>query len=319
MKKFILSISVSLLSLFSIKVQSAIVQDIHFPNAYYNASSLPQGISGAYTFVGNETPQITVLIAWDLNGVIFEKRYSITGMLQQTAVTKKYGWKMTFTLLRDFGYLYKQKRIFKNANDPRGYVWSAMFDYLEEQTTPFNKSISNQNLAQLLREFSQEANHLDFELIQVLEKLERLGHKNAVLSNMGQGLVDLQVVQLKKQLSELPETQVKKREDLECALTFLTQPTNVLASKENGWLLKPDRSIYETFLSKNTIQTSNKVITILVDDKQENIDAALADGLLDIGIYYKDVRDLRRILYYIFPHFVQTATSRKSQQNTNEF
>lgn len=318
MNKLILFFSLFFLSTAS---GSCIVSDIHFTNVFYNAHALPQGVSGAYTFKGSETPKVQAYFFWDLNGVIFEKRYSIKGMLNQTAVTKKYGWKQTFSLLNDFRKLYQQKRAFRKAGDPRGFVWNAMFDYLEKESVQYNASLSNKELAQLLREFSQEANHLDYELIHLLEKLEQHGHKNVVLSNMGQGLVDLQVAHLEKELAAT-SAGTQKHTDLVFAISFLKQQNNVIASESNGWLHKPQRRAYERCLELNSFtakDSSTKYLRIFIDDKQENIDAALAEGLFDIGINYKNPKDLRRIMYYIFPHFVDASSSKKIRNHTAEF
>lgn len=258
--------------------------DKQFPHVYYNTKKFPNGLfdKTGRTLL-SEAQLSRVLLSWDLNGVIFRKEYSITANMYQIAVTEKRGWVYTFKMLASFGKLWNYKRQLKKAHDPRGYVWDAMFKTLE--TSP-----QGEDFADLLRRFSQQANILDYNMVALLQELSTHGHTNAVLSNMGKGLAQVNVNFLNRQLEKgslSPEKQAATR----FAISFLTDPSrNVIASESNGWLHKPMRKSYEECLSVNGGHSSHS-LTIFFDDKYSNIEAALADGLFDIAVYYNGSRD----------------------------
>lgn len=290
MKKLLtIFISLALITpAFSMAKNPSLAADKNFPNVYYNIKKFPQGLfdKTGKTLVP-EYCLSHVLLSWDLNGVIFKKKYSITANLYQIAVTEKRGWSYAFKMLASFGKLWNYKRKLKKLHDPRGYVWDAMFKTLE--TSPAGKEF-----ADLLRRFSQQANHLDYDMIALLQELSRNGHTNVVLSNMGEGLVQVNVNFLHRQLEKgilRPEQQTATQ----FAITFLTNKgRNVIASEENNWLHKPMQKSYETCLMKNREYYQYPVarnLTIFFDDKFSNIEAALADGLFDIAVYYNSSHD----------------------------
>ena len=297
--KNLLTICISLAFLtpaFSVAKNPSLAAEKHFPNVYYNIKKFPQGLfdKAGKTLVP-EHRLSRVLLSWDLNGVIFRKKYSITANLYQIAVTEKRGWTYAFRMLASFGKLWNYKRKLKKLHDPRGYVWDAMFKTLETSSV-------GKEFADLLRRFSQQANHLDYDMIALLQELSANGHTNAVLSNMGEGLVQVNVHFLRRQLEKgilTPEQQAATQ----FAITFLTNKgRNVIASEENNWLHKPMQKSYATCLVKNFDDQDG--LTIFFDDKFSNIEAALADGLFDVAVYFNGSHDkgckrLRKFLGHV--------------------
>jgi hypothetical protein len=286
MKK-LLFLLLSTFSLTALQTQkSTIKQDESFPNVYYNASKFPEGLpcSGNLTLCFRQ-----VLVAWDLNGVIFKKEYSIPANLYQLAVTDGYGWVYTFKIVASFGKLWRYKTQLQKQGDPRGHVWDAMFETLET-------SDEGKKVAELLRRFSQQANVVNCETIAILQELAEHGHHNVVLSNMGTGLVHLQVNLLKRTLENDTMT-AQQIHSTQFVLQFLTNPEhNVIASPENNWLHKPMRESYATCLQKNQLPHNQRTLTIFIDDKKRNIAPALANGLFDIAVLFTTAKDLRTFL-----------------------
>lgn len=277
--------------------KTVIKRDSHFPTIYYNAEKFPQGL-----FDAHGKSQISdhfsspALLAWDLNGVIFRKEYSITANLYQLAVTEDHGWMYTFKALASFGKLWRYKLHLKKQHDPRGYVWDAIFRTLEN-------SEEGKQFATLLRKFSQQANVLDYDMIAILQELSAQGHRNTILSNMGEGLAQVNVNFLRRKLEKNILTE-NQRTATQFAIDFLTHPTNTIASPENNWLHKPMRESYQTCLQKHQGADKFYKVTLFVDDKFSNITAALDQGLFDIAIFYTNSADrkctkLRNFLYKI--------------------
>lgn len=277
-------------------LQSKAIQDKTFPTVYYNNQSAWAGNvnkfpNGLFDKAGNSLLQDTdfqqVLVAWDLNKVVFDKQFKTSQYIKQTR--KELGTAKTLSTAFSFGKLWAKKQLYKQKNDPRGYVWDGMFTTLE--TTPKGKKT-----AALLRKFAQDANHLDPHVAVIMEELSFTNHvQNAVLSNMGQGILDFQLELLKKQKLQA-SLDFHRKHLIQNIITFLSDAKhNLIASKENGWMHKPDYICYETFLKKHP----KKSLTIFVDDKLRNITAALEKGLFDIAIQYTTAQDLRKILYHL--------------------
>ncbi len=291
MKKiFLLTLSTAFLfshaSVYSSSKETVIGRDKNFPNVYYNANSFPEGLP----YSGNlELYFRQILIAWDLNGVIFKKEYSILANIYQLAVTEGHGWLYTFKMFASFGKLWRHKMELQNQGDPCGYVWDAMFRTLET-------SDEGKKVADLLRKFSQQANVLNYDTVSILQELAAYGHHNVVLSNMGTGLVDLQVNLLKRTLEKNTMAEDQKIAT-HFALEFLTDTThNVIASPENNWLHKPMQESYANCLQKNKLSHNRRTLTIFIDDKKSNIAPALANGLFDIAVLFTTPQDLRKLL-----------------------
>ncbi len=282
--------------------QSPVGQDPVFTNLYFNKNVFKNGLFNEQRVCQVPAERLPEsLIAWDLNGVVFQKEYSLTDNIAELIAAQ--GYLETARLLYTFGKLYAYKLYLKSQNDPRGFVWDAIFSSLET-------SEAGKKDAQTLRYFAQKANHLDFAIVGLLKELKDRGHSSVVLSNMGQKLADAQVELLEAHIATLTEDSEEKTAS-QSALEFLTQSSNVIASQENGWLHKPDRASYQTCLDKNPATHNSDHITIFIDDKKRNIDAAVADGLFDIAISYQNADNLKAIFVAL-----ALASVAKAQTNT---
>ncbi len=266
--------------------------DRHYPHVYYNAQKFPQGL---FNKEGKSLlPKLcftNALIAWDLNGVIFKKEYYLPSLMYQLAVTEKYGWFFTFKAFTAFTKLMRHKQQLKQSNDPRGWVFDAMFQTLE------TSSAQEQRYAQLLRKFTEQVNVLNYQTVELIKELTTNGHTSVILSNMGQGLVDALINSLTRKL-EKRTAGPKKREAINFIIEFLSDSQrHVIASAKNNWLHKPLRKSYRTCLNKN--QSNDKQLKIILDDKLSNITAGLAEGLFDIGILFTTAQEVRTSLAYL--------------------
>ena len=282
--------------------QLSVKGDKHFPNVYYNKKTFPTGLFNEEKI--SHIPEAylkNIVVAWDLNGVIFRKEYSVAANIYQLAVTDGHGWAYTFKTLASFGKLWRYKIQLKKQDDPRGYVWDAMFRTLETST-------EGKKFADLLRRFSQQANVLNYDTVAILQELFAHGHRNVILSNMGAGPVELQINLLKQLLKKdaINKTNVKniykqmtqdQINSTEFTINFLTNTQhNVIASAENNWLHKPMRNSYESCLEKNKLPKNKRTLTIFIDDKKRNITPALEDGLFDIAVLFTTPQNLRTVL-----------------------
>jgi len=274
-----------------------VAQDQEEPTVFYNSSSIPEGIfKDGQSVIAAEKLAHTVT-AWDLNGVVFDKKYSILENYRHTF--EKYGIGKTMYLTGLFGVIFAKKIYYKYMKYAEGFVWDAMFQEASDEQT-----------YSILRELALKSNNPDQVTATILQELHRGGHDNVVLSNMGQGLLDAQLAHFVKKIEtvteklanpDLSEDQRKnllyQKKTLEYLQTFLTQKRNVVASKENGWLHKPDRESYQTCLNNLANVQPPHTLKIFIDDKIRNITAALEDGLFDIAILFTSPEELRRILH----------------------
>lgn len=280
-----------------IQILPTVIQDQEEPTIFYNRTTIPEGIfKDGQSIIAPERLARTVT-AWDLNGVVFDKKYSILENYRHTIA--KYGISKTMYLTGLFGVIFAKKMYYKYMQYAEGFVWDAMF-----------KEATDEQTYTILRELALKSNNPDQVTATILQELHHGGHDNVVLSNMGQGLLDAQLAHLTKKIEaitqrltdlELSEDKRKKllyeKATLEYLTTFLTQKRNVVASKENGWLHKPDRESYQTCLDNLADIQPPHTLRIFIDDKMRNITAALKDGLFDIAILFSSPEELRRILH----------------------
>lgn len=203
---------------------------------------------------------------WDLNSVIFKKEIKICKLLRYSY--KKNGIRGTIKGFFTFGKLWLKKKKLKKQGNPKGFVWDAMFTDMAK---------NDPQTASQIREFAQIANVLDLEMVTLMQQLSKSGHSHAILSNMGQGLLDTQVQLLQNRKID-PTTH-------SYILNFLQDHKHkVISSETNGWMHKPDLKPYQAWLLKNK---KHGQITVFIDDKLENVLAAINNGF-DVAIHYKE-------------------------------
>lgn len=203
--------------------------------------------------------------AWDLNDVLFKKQIKLTALLnhihQEIGILKapKMSWKI-FTLWR-------KKKQLKKASKSEGYSWDGLF-------TLYGKN--DPKTVAFFRNFVRKINVLDAHMVKLMKQLATNGHTHGVLSNMGQNMLNVQINYLKSIPAQDPDLK-------EFFLDFLNYDKhNVIASPENNWITKPNPKIYQFFLEKNK---DHGQITIFIDDKLENVQAAITSGF-DVAIHY---------------------------------
>lgn len=273
------SITICIFSLFvlnNLETSTKIKRSKHFPNVLYN--------KGTDLFA----PKKRCLLGWDLNSVIFTKNvlYNFPSMLYN-AYKDKGVFYSTWAIQRFF-WLRREKKAFKKAGDNRGFLWDAMFTELERQGTTAKEKADNKELVQFLRQFSQQANTLENFMADLLYNLHNTGHRNAVLSNMGQGLLDAQIDAIKNSNRRFTLA-------INYTLEFLQDHVHkVISSEANGWMHKPNPDIYQIFFTQNS-DYHNPDCSIFIDDKKSNCKAALKNGF-DIAIVCTKQQNIRPIL-----------------------
>ena len=222
-----------------------------------------------------------ISFGWDLNSVILPKKIEISTLLRYAK--KERGYFGALKSFAQFGKLLRKKKSLKKKGDPRGYVWDAMFTDLEKK---------DKKLANFLRNVVQKVNDLDTGMINLMMKLSHQGHTHSILSNMGQGILTTQIKLIEKDESVNPKVKAY-------ILRFLKDPIyKVISSEDNKWLHKPFAPIYEEWIDKNKNYIRGFKLFVFIDDKLENVKAALDNGF-HIGIHYpkgSTSKDLEAIL-----------------------
>ncbi len=304
---------------YSSSLPSKVMQDTRIPAVFYNDTRFKAGIFGDkfYPEFSGKTKTFThAFIAWDLNKVVFTNP-------NNAAIVKKFtnthGLKKTAGLWYTFMTLWNKKNYYKIIGDPRGFVWNAMFNEINDTET-----------RKFLFEATREANTIDPGIIDLMKELTLHGHTNVVLSNMGQDTVNYQISYFEKKqktledelnfcgtyrIEELPAVWYDYANTL-FIINFLKNPHNVVASKENNWLHKPDKNSYQECINKNPKSRRKGCLKIFIDDKKENVIAAVENDFFDIAILYKAEHNLRFIfqkLEYAFK-MVHSNTSEEAKK-----
>lgn len=271
----------------SVNLFSEVAQDTYAPTIFYNTDNFSDGIfdaSGNPTFSGRTFGHAS--IAWDLNNVVFNTTANTPKTLWK--LYQEYGLYKTMAFYQEVMKVISQKSKYKKAGDPRGFVWNALF-----------YDIKNEEFRKILFETTIEANTLHKPIVELLKELTLNLHQNIVLSNMGQDVLNLQIKRLQEQLKQQSSDDLSaKRVDTFFILEFLNNPLNTVASKENGWLHKPDKESYEICLAKIKENASTqKNLTIFIDNKKENVVAAAQKGLFDIAFLYTNADELQTLFY----------------------
>lgn len=203
--------------------------------------------------------------AWDLNDVVFEKQVTPSKLIKH--IHRKQGLLKAPKIAWKFFKLWKKKKKLKKQGNPEGLSWDAVFTRYSDK---------DPKLIDFLRNFVMQINVLDTPMVKLMRQLSNNGHTHGVLSNMGQNMLNVQIAHLKT----LEPT------DHGLKIFFLDflqyDQHNVIASPENNWLTKPNPKMYQLFLEKNKERGE---MTIFIDDKLENVQAALNNGF-DVGIHY---------------------------------
>lgn len=204
-------------------------------------------------------------LAWDLNDVVFEKQIAPSKLIKH--IHREQGLLKAPKIALKFYKLWRKKKKLKKQGNPVGLSWDGIFT---------RYSANDPKLIAFLRNFVMQINVLDTPMVKLMKELSSNGHTHGVLSNMGQNMLNVQINHLKT----LPTS------DHGLKIFFLDflqyDKHNVIASPENNWLTKPNPKMYKLFLEKNKDRGQ---MTIFIDDKLENIEAALKNGF-DVGIYY---------------------------------
>ncbi len=249
-------------------------------NIYYDANKYPHGINriGAHG---------SIQMAMDANGVMFDQDESFgtrARLFKQLSSEKGLSY-AAWVAQKGLSVKSEKKRLQKKGDD-RGYCSDAVFmNMAEEANDPY--------LLQALRGATLDIVTPNLEVAHMLKTLNDQHIHVRVLSNMGDQLLYLQAKNLKEKIESgtLNEQEQAASEFLHTIIN--DRDHNAVASTLTGNPHKPAAAIYQLFLKRNP----HHHLTILVDDKLENIEAAVAHGF--IGIFckkYKAAQAMREAL-----------------------
>jgi|GEM_PF-3497074 len=287
MKKTLAFLSLTILSSSLQAAEAAQVNVQQDGNIFYDANKYPNGVNGIAT--------CPLQMAMDANGVMFDQDETLStrlrlagnlrtkkaayyggGLLAQVKATTYVAWVMKKGL-----EVKAMKKSLQKAGDNRGYCSDAVFLMMSEQ-----KGTYGPELLQVLRDSALEVVTPNLGVAHMLKKLHEAGHHVAILSNMGNSLLELQTAELHKKIKS-DTLNAKELEASKFLYTILSDKDhNVVANSITGIPHKPDDAIYQEFLRANRREkTPDNQVTVLVDDKLENIEAAVKNGY--VGIFCK--------------------------------
>ena len=234
-------------------------------NIYYDANKYPNGING----IGVHG---SIQMAMDANGVMFDQDESFkTRMRLMKELVAKKGLNYTLWAAKKGFSVKSEKKRLQAAGNDHGYCSDAIFmDMAEEANDAY--------LLQALRNGTLEVVIPNLEVAHLLRILNDNDIRVRVLSNMGDQLLYLQAKNLQAKINSgtLNPQEQTASEFLHTVIS--DRDHNAVASTLTGNPHKPAAAIYELFLKRNP----HHRLTILVDDKLENIEAAVAHGFIGI-------------------------------------
>lgn len=299
--KYLWSSSLFLVYTWSLSITACIGQDIYSPAVFYNLETacLQKGVfdNSGKSLINSEDLS-NVFIAWDLNDVVFNPDEKPLKVLSY--VYNKYGFLNTCRAASTFIRVIQKKQAYKAANDPRGFVWSAVLKEVEDPV-----------MKELVFDVVSYVNRTNFVVVGLIDALNKCQCKNIVLSNIGRDCLDVKVKDIQTEIdmlkaaeksSAFSQQDQKNPNNLGLNITlleFLTDPLTTTACQENNWLHKPEPQIYKECLEKIVGLENSDSLKIFIDDKEKNVKVAIENGF-DIAIVFTSDTELYDTFYRLF-------------------
>lgn len=236
---------------------------------FYDATTYKEGIVG-------KAQGGKLQLAMDLNGVMFDQDESIGTQLRlmRELWYKKGTFYTLWAAKQGFSIPFLKKRL-QAQGQAIGYCSDAIMHMITEQA-------NDPELLDFLHNAVLEVVTPNIEVASLLRNIKQKGHHVAVLSNMGNGLLKLQMERLKAKIDSglLNPAELQASQTLHDIASDET--CNVVADSVTGKWHKPSHESYQRFLELNT---NSQIMTVLVDDKLDNIIGAVENGF--VGIFCK--------------------------------
>ena len=252
-------------------------QDPEFSNLYYKREM---------TLQEAREEKNNCLLGIDMNGVLFDKNKKAIPAIMQMIVKKK-GFIYAGKLLFASRTLNSERTIINKEGKKIKLCWDAVLSKHENPNDPLQPYVEDMRMA------TTKVNKLNIDMAHLLYMLHEHGHHNYVFSNMGCNVLATLTNNLEKNQPSLDEL---SQDQFSYLIKFLKERSHsFISSQKNNWITKPDPATYKSFLNKNKNHKNGR---IFIDDKRENVIAALENGF-DFAIVYKNPKDLERILFEI--------------------
>ncbi len=260
---------------------TADISTVHYKQGLYS-NNVQETIYFGASF-DEEQNKKKILIAWDLNNVVFTKKFGAKQFMQ--AAFGKFGIVGGASGLSQLLAIRKKLNKDRKKENLKPLAWEHLMYHLLRSANPDQEIHAN-----FLQQCIEGPDSLDFQVASIMYELGACGCKQAVLSNMWESNLMVQIDMLHELIKTLDEGK-QERAIVQKALDILADTAlGVIPTEENNWVHKTEKEIYELFLIKNN--HSNDVLTIFIDDNRENIKAAVEYGF-DIGIVFTNAQALR--------------------------
>ncbi len=250
--------------------------DIEHSNLFYSKST---------TFQEARNAKECALVAFDLNGVVFNKNMSLVPQFINE-VRKKRGFLYTMNLAMAGKKLNGERTFINSEGKKEKTCFDAILTRHDCPNDPFQEYIAD------LRMAVTTINKLNIPMVKLLYELHHAGHHNYIISNIGKNVLSEMV----KKIANNKFFNLLSHDQHSYLINFLKNKDHSFVSgPENDWITKPNSKTYTIFLEKNNKRKKNR---IFIDDKKENVIAAIENGF-DFGIVYKDLKNLEDILFNV--------------------
>ncbi len=253
-------------------------------------------------FYSQDKLKKNILIGWDLNNVVFT---NIIGPAQfMKAAFERHGIVNGAVGIKNFLSLKKEMNRERRKKglpplDPEHLMYHLLRSYDPEKEA----------CAYFLQSCIEGPDVVDMDIARIIYDFDQCGYKQAVLSNMFESNLIIQIDAVHKELVK-SSLQVSNQDSSDNCYIFVPDnpksaclrkllsmlsniTTRVVPTEDNNWVHKREKEAYQLFLSLN--KDSEDTLTVFIDDNRKNVEAAVAHGF-DVGIVYTNAKNLRRIL-----------------------
>jgi hypothetical protein len=252
------------------------------------------------SYVNDQVKTKKICFAWDLNNVVFTKVFGAKQFMK--AAFAKFGVVPGLIGLKNLLAVKKEINSKRRKEGLGPLAWEHLMYHLLRTCDP-----AKEDQARFVQACIEGPDTVDLGVAALIQELDDAGHTKAVLSNMWESNIMVQIDMLHTYIGQLEERSIE-RVMLQSVLDMLADIEHrTIPTLENNWVHKTEKEVYQLFLIKN--KKDDHTLTVFIDDNRANVQAAVEHGF-DIGIVFTNAKKLRLVLTKLefFPSEVQLVS-----------